>query len=161
MSRQGARENERGFTLIEVIATIIIMGIVFAIASSTWFTVAESRRVDSATNQVVADLRLVHSRATNRLEDWRVNMDADTPNYRFYRKDPATGNFTLVSSSSLPEHTEFLPTMGVSAIVFKPTAAAQITGAGGIKVAADDGSPCQVIEVNSVTSRTKVSTIAC
>ena len=39
MSRQGALEDERGFTLIEVMLTIVIMGIVFAIASSTWFGV--------------------------------------------------------------------------------------------------------------------------
>ena len=32
MSRQGALEDERGFTLVEVMATIIMMGIVFAIA---------------------------------------------------------------------------------------------------------------------------------
>ena len=72
MSRQGAWEDERGFTLIEVIVTIIIMGIVFAIASSIWFGVVESRRVDSATNQLAADLRLAHTRATNRLEDWQA-----------------------------------------------------------------------------------------
>jgi prepilin-type N-terminal cleavage/methylation domain-containing protein len=162
LSRQGAWNDERGFTLFEVMATIVVMGIVFAIASSTWFGVVESRRVDSATNQVVADLRLAHSRATNRLEDWRVEMDANTRNYRTYRKDPLTGNFTLVSSNSLPERTEFLPTMSVpTAIVFDSAGGAQITGAGGIKTAADDGSPCRVIEVNSVTSRTKVSTSAC
>ena len=40
----------------------------------------------------------------------------------------------------MPERTEFLPTMGVSAIVFKRAGEAQITGAGGIKSAADDGS---------------------
>src|SRR5215204_5205149 len=101
MSRQGAWEDERGFTLLEVLITIVIMGIVLAIATSSWFKVIESRRVDSATNQVVADLRLVHSKATNRLEDWRVVMDANTRNYRIYRKDPLTGNFTLVSSDSL------------------------------------------------------------
>jgi len=45
------------------------MGIVFAIASSSWFRAIESRKVDSATNQVAADLRLAHSQATNRLAD--------------------------------------------------------------------------------------------
>jgi prepilin-type N-terminal cleavage/methylation domain-containing protein len=161
VSRQEALEDERGFTLAEVMITIIIMGIVFAIASSTWFGVVEGRRVDSATNQVVADLRLSHSKATNRLEDWRVEMDADTGNYRTYRIDPVTGTPTLFSSSSLPEHTEFLPTMSVSAIVFKPAGGAQFTGAGNVRVAADDGSPCNEIEVNSVTSRVEVSTNAC
>src|SRR5215203_955981 len=78
MSRQVALEDERGFTLVEVMITIIIMGIVFAIASSTWFKVAESRRVDSATNQVVADLRLAHTQATNHLTDSNFVVPADT-----------------------------------------------------------------------------------
>src|SRR5215204_3879490 len=77
MSPQGAWEDERGFTLIEVLVTIILMGIVFAIASSTWFKVVESRRVDSATNQVVADLRLAHTQATNHLTDSSFVVPAD------------------------------------------------------------------------------------
>ena len=70
--RRGLWQHEHGFTLAEVMITIVIMGIVFAIASSTWFGVVESRRVDSATNEMVAELRLAHTRATNRLEDWRI-----------------------------------------------------------------------------------------
>ena len=52
--------------------TIALMGIVFAVASSTWFGVVESRRVDSGTNQVAADLRLAHTRASNQLAEYRV-----------------------------------------------------------------------------------------
>jgi prepilin-type N-terminal cleavage/methylation domain-containing protein len=155
MSRQGALEDEGGFTLVEVIVVIIMMGIVFGIASASWFGVAESRRVDSATNQVAADLRLAHSRATNRLDDWRIEMDAGT---RDYRMGPDGGALT---SDSLPERTEFLPAMGVSAIVFDPAGGAQIPGAGNIRVASDDGSPCHEIEVNSVTSRVEVLINAC
>jgi prepilin-type N-terminal cleavage/methylation domain-containing protein len=65
--RRAQLENQGGFTLLEVMTTIIIMGILFAIASSTWFGVVESRRVDWATNQMVSDLRLEHMKATNRL----------------------------------------------------------------------------------------------
>ena len=135
--------------------TIIMMGIVFAIASASWFGVAESRQVDSATNQLAADLRLAHSRATNRLEDWRIEMDADTRDYRMGPDGDA------LSSASLPERTEFLPTSDVSAIVFEPAGGAQITVAGNIKIASDDGSPCHEIEVNSLTSRVEVLINAC
>jgi prepilin-type N-terminal cleavage/methylation domain-containing protein len=152
---QGTWQHEHGFTLVEVIITITIMGIVFAIASSTWLGAAESRRVDSATNQVAADLQLAHARATNRLEDRRVEMDADT---RDYRVGPVGA---ALSPASLPERTEFLPTMGVSAIVFDSKGGAQITGAGNIRVAAEDGSPCHEIEVNSATSRVEVFINAC
>ena len=81
MNRQGAWKDERGFTLIEVMVTIIVMGIVFAIASSTWFGVAESRRVDSATNRLAADLRQAHSRATNRLVPQTVTLTAGSSEY--------------------------------------------------------------------------------
>ena len=67
MCRQGAWREERGFTLVEVLLVIIFVGIVMAIASSLWFGAVESRRVDSATNQLAADLRQAHSKAINRL----------------------------------------------------------------------------------------------
>ena len=149
------RRHRRGFTLIEVLITIILMGLLFAIASSMLFGVVEGRRVDSATNQIAADLRLAHSSATNRLEDWRIEMDADTRDYRMGPDGDA------LSSASLPERTEFLPTSDVSAIVFEPAGGAQITGAGNIKIASDDGSPCHEIEVNSVTSRVEVTGNVC
>ena len=155
VSRQGPWEDERGSTLAEVMVVIIVMGIVFGIASSSWFGVVESRRVDSATNQVAADLRLAHTTATNRLDDWRIEMDADT---RDYRMGP---DGDVLSPLSLPERTEFLPTSGVSDIVFDPAGGAQITGAGNIRIAADDGSPCHEIGINSVTSRVEVSANAC
>jgi len=60
-------ENERGFTLPEVLAIIAIMGILAAIAIPTWQGITEGRRVDSAANQLVADMRLSNATATNRL----------------------------------------------------------------------------------------------
>lgn len=43
------RRDARGFTLGEVMITIIIMGILAGIAIPSFFSVVESRRVDSAT----------------------------------------------------------------------------------------------------------------
>lgn len=70
--RHASQRSERGFTLVEVLTTIVILGILVAIAISVWNNVIESRRVDSAANQLASDLRLAHTRATNQLTDWRV-----------------------------------------------------------------------------------------
>jgi prepilin-type N-terminal cleavage/methylation domain-containing protein len=148
-------QNEQGFTLPEVVMVIALMGIVFAIASSSWFGMVESRRVDSATNQVVSDLRLAHTSATNRLTEWRVELDPNSGNYRI-GSGSSSGFVGTPSSRSLEEGTEFPPTLQVVAVVFRPNGEAQVTGTGNIKVAADDGAPIHEIEVNTVTSRIKV-----
>ncbi len=64
--------DERGFTLQEVLTVIAIVGIVVAIAVIVFLALLERWRVNAATNQLVADLRLAHTSATNQLTDWRV-----------------------------------------------------------------------------------------
>ena len=161
LKHHDSRQSERGFTLQEVLIVIVLMGIVLAIAASSWFGMIESRRVDSAANQMVSELRLAHARATNRLTNWRVQFDPNTGNYRTGScVNPCTA--TLSSPSrSLEEGTEFPPGLGVVAVVFKPDGTAQIIGTGNVRVAAADGSPCREIEVTTVTSRVKVSTNVC
>jgi prepilin-type N-terminal cleavage/methylation domain-containing protein len=68
----GVREDERGFTLQELLTTIAILGILIAIAVIVFLALLERWRVEAAASQFAADLRLAHTRATNQLTDWRV-----------------------------------------------------------------------------------------
>ena len=167
---QGFWQSERGFTLVEVLVTILIMGIVFAIASSTWFGLVENRRVEGATNQMVSELRRAHSSATNRLENWQVDPrppgDTSPSRARNYRIGPCADpcEAPLPDGSpggSLQEGTLFPAGMSGARVVFEPNGDAQITGAGNIQVAADDGAPCHEIEINEATSRVRVIRNAC
>src|SRR5918995_3091484 len=163
--RQRAWQHEHGFTLMEVMITILIMGIIFAIASSTWFGVVESRRVDSATNQMVSELHFAHTTSTNRLEDWKVDLQ---PNSRDYSIGPCPDPDVcaapldpldpLTSEPSLEEGTEVRASGGdvVQRVVFEPNGEAQITGAGCIRIAAEDGLPYHEIEINLLTSKITV-----
>jgi Tfp pilus assembly protein FimT len=67
--------------MLELLLVIIAMGILFAIASSTWFGAIESRRVDSATSQLAADLRQAHSKAINRLQPQTATLTTNSSQY--------------------------------------------------------------------------------
>jgi prepilin-type N-terminal cleavage/methylation domain-containing protein len=157
MSRRGFWEDARGFTLAEVMITIILMVIVFGIASSTWFGVVESRRVDSATNQVVADLRLAHTQATNRLTDSSfVVPSADSTTYQ-------VGPAGDTETRTLPGDDQGTPKTKIVAattIVFKSNGEATTPAGdppGDITVAAIDGDPSHLIQINPVTSRVNIA----
>ncbi|MGI8519597.1 MAG: pilus assembly FimT family protein [Actinomycetota bacterium] len=146
------RGDERGFTLAELMVVIIIMGIVFTTASFTWFGAIESRRVDSATNQVVADLRLAHTQATNHLTDSTFIVTANSSTYTI----ESAGD---TDTRTLPGDDQGTPKTKIVAatmIVFKPDGTAEIDPAGDITVAALDNDPAHTIEVNPVTSRVQV-----
>ena len=72
-----AKEDERGFTLQELLTTIAIVGILIAIAVIVFLALLERWRVDAATKQLVGDLRRAHGSATNELTDWRVVLALD------------------------------------------------------------------------------------
>ena len=184
---------EGGFTLPEVIITIVILGILMGIASTTWFGILESRRVDSATNQVLSDFRLAHTSSTNRLTEYRVayvsggqincagrsatDPDPDArPDYCLLRQ---TGGSYQQTARYLPERTVISGTdLGVDSTIgtllgsattrtvrFNPDGGAESGGglASGaaikVKVASEDGTPCNGLEVNPLTSRVEV--VAC
>jgi prepilin-type N-terminal cleavage/methylation domain-containing protein len=154
--RQRAWQREHGFTLVEVMITIVIMGIVFAIASSTWFGVAESRRVDSATNQVVADLRLTHSQATNRLTD--SSFVVIVPDSSTYQIGPA-GDLETRTLPGDDQGTPRTKILAATTITFHSDGSAEIDPAGDITVTTTDGDPddpFHTVNVNTVTSRVKV-----
>jgi prepilin-type N-terminal cleavage/methylation domain-containing protein len=140
-------QEELGFTLPEALITVVIMGIIFAIATSSWAGLVESRRVDSSTNQIVSDLRLAHIRATDRLTTWRLEVvNASNGTYQI---GPSGGPY---SSRSLGQGTKFT---SVTTVDFTSDGGATITGPG-ITIAAADGAPSHAIQVNTVTSRVKV-----
>jgi len=113
--------------------------------------------VDSATNQVVADLRLAHTQATNHLTDSTfVVPSVDSSTYE-------VGPPGDVETMTLPGDDQGTPKTKIVAatnIVFKSDGRAITPPAGDppgdITVAATDGEPTHTIEINPVTSRVKV-----
>ena len=154
----GLVKNERGFTLPEVMITIVFIGIVMAIASSTWFGVVESRRVDSAANQLAADLRLAHIRATNRLENWQVVLTHNSSSYQF-GSAAALQNRTYCGAegcgSSDPRVN--ISGGGTATITFRSNGSASVAPSGSTTFTVTvDGNPSRNVELTPATSRIKI-----
>lgn len=147
----GLWKDERGFTLGEVLITIVIMGIVFAIASSTWQGTVESRRVDSATAQVASDLRLAHTRATNQLKNHQIVVPS--ANSSTYQIGPSGGT---LATRTLPDG---IVIAAATTITFKPSGADEVTSGAGSPItvrSSTNVSNDHTIEFNTETSRIRV-----
>jgi type IV fimbrial biogenesis protein FimT len=182
ISKRALWRDQRGFTLAEVMITVIIIGIVMAIASSTYSRVVQGRQVDSATNQLVADMRLAHTQSTNRLTEFRlvyrqggtVTCNGGTFDYCLLEQ---TGTSTyeqtgrdlpqgarILSSTLLDDGT--LPAgftgSGMKSLKFTSSGGASSPGGTSgtttrITISPDGATePSHVIDVNTVTSRVQV-----
>jgi Tfp pilus assembly protein FimT len=120
---------------------------------SFWWNVVESRRVDSATSQFVADMRLAHTKATTQLATWRVVLNPDMgdenagADYSLVKLDSA-GNPVAGSevSHTLPDNAllnspTLLPLGGTRAVQFAPDGSASVVGTLNLSATATDGCP--------------------
>ena len=151
MSEQVAREGERGVTMLELMIVITVMGVLFAIASSTWFGAVESRRVDSATSQLAADLRQAHSKAINRLQPQTVETFTGSSQYTM------TGVANPVDLDEDSAANVVVVNPGVT-VAFCPNGSAEIPPATPVCSAAPSG-PATTITVRSATDASKNHTI--
>ncbi len=142
---------EEGFTLVEVLVTIMIMGIIAAIAIPSWWSVVEGRAVDSATNQLVSDLRLAHTQASNQLTPYRMVFTNGSSSYQI-------GPVGFLETRTLPNDVKINTTLTTvefssSGSVTGPTGAAQEIVVSKTNPATD---PKHGIAINPVTARVKV-----
>ncbi|KJH72238.1 pilus assembly FimT family protein [Aliterella atlantica] len=66
--------SDKGFTLIEVIVTIIIVGILSAIVAPSWLNFVEVRRLNIAQDQIYRSVREAQSQAKKEKLPWRISI---------------------------------------------------------------------------------------
>lgn len=135
----------------ELLVIIVIMGILAAIAIPSWQRVVEGRQVDSASNQLASDLRLAHTKASNRLTSYQVKFTNGSSNYQF---GPVGSLTTRTLSDNVKVNTS------LTTIEFKPDGS--VTGPTGaaneieVSKTSPAAAPKRGISINPATARIKV-----
>ncbi len=91
----------RGFTLLELLATLAVLGIVVAAAALAWPDVDAALRLDAATHQLAADLHDARVLAIASAAKARLVFVRGSGSYRLEQANDA-GTFHLAATRALP-----------------------------------------------------------
>jgi type II secretory pathway pseudopilin PulG len=137
--------------LPEVLATIVVLGLLIGIAVPSWQRVVDGRQVDSATNQLVSDLRLAHTQASNRLTPYQVVFTGGSSSYQI-------GPAGSLKTRTLPDGVKV--NTALTTIEFSPSGSVSGPAGTANEIVVSKTSPASApqhgISVNPATSRVKV-----
>ncbi len=168
--------DERGFTLQEVLTTVAIVGILVAIAVIVLLALLERWRVNAAIEQLAADMRLAHARATNQLTDWRLILTTGSRDYSLVKLQAPYKDGSEFVPAAVETVERSLPR---GTMLFSSTASSDATDPGGgarffvefnsdgtiyvvrgpngsVVVSSDDTDPRRKLTYFSATSRIRV-----
>jgi prepilin-type N-terminal cleavage/methylation domain-containing protein len=80
-----------GLTLIEILVTIAVLGILFGIAVPTWTILIPAYQLNSATRQVATELQLARNRAMAQYRRYRLIFSSPTT-YRIEKETAPQAN---------------------------------------------------------------------
>ncbi len=108
----------RGFTLVEILVTVALIGIISAIAIPDWGTLLPTFRLNGATRQVQSELHRIKMKAVNENVNFQFVYSDKANSYQVQRDG------TLVETKVLPEGIEL---RGALTLVFTPRGTPNIT----------------------------------
>jgi prepilin-type N-terminal cleavage/methylation domain-containing protein len=105
LHRQRHIYQDHGFTVLEVLIVVFMIGILSAIVAPSWLAFVNRQRLNKASDAVVSVIRQTQAEAKNKKLNYsvsfRVNSTSNVPEYIIYQgTPPATITTTTVPSSS-------------------------------------------------------------
>jgi prepilin-type N-terminal cleavage/methylation domain-containing protein len=113
MNYQRSNSSSRGFTLLELLIILIIVGVLSAIAIPSWIAFWHRQQLNTANNQVYQAMRQAQSQARQQKETWQASFKEEngvvkwavhqasvTPTTNYWQNFPDT--ILIDSESNLP-----------------------------------------------------------
>ncbi len=134
------RYSQKGFTLIELMTTVVIIGIIAAMAVPRFSKAYERMEFKSANRDLLSTLRLARSLSISNKDIYGVNFDPTSKIVSLFKKDSASTslntfetNDSLVQVDSLSKTFSTITTdLTGNTISFRPNGSAIFSGGGNI-----------------------------
>lgn len=160
------RANIKGFTLIELMTTVVIIGVVASMAVPRFTKAYERMEFKSANSELKSTLRLARSMAISNKEVFGVNFNQDTRMVSLFKKDTASVLLsTFESADSVVRVDTLLNTFSTittdmtdNTISFRPNGSAVFTGGGNIVCMVYSDNIVGISQFNILASTGRVKT---
>src|SRR6476620_5645927 len=90
-NKTASRKSDGGFTLLEVLVTVLVLGILSSIAAPSWLAFINRQRVRTVNDRVLQSLRTAQSEAKRTKRDVTIEFNTKTSTPPV---DPPTVTFT-------------------------------------------------------------------
>jgi len=147
--------SQRGFTLIELMVTITIGGILLSIAVGAWGQLRERTRVESAKENIVSALQMMRLRALSTGVNQVVTFDWTNDTVSYTTNATMTSAFAPVDIQGFKCTGSVLKPAGTDTYTFKPRGSVGFSdpAAQNIRVMKTGVNKMFTIKVNDVTGR--------
>lgn len=131
--------NSKGFTLIEIMITTVLIGIVAAMAAPYLDTAFQNQRFKSGNREVISTLRKARSQAIATKEPVGIYVDEENMGFVIFIDRANLGDMTFENGDSVvvrdtlsSDFTHFYTDVENSVILFRPNGSAAFDGGGNI-----------------------------
>lgn len=154
------RSDDSGFTLLEVMTTCLLLGVLVAIAVGPWRSFMGARAQRDGARELVSMLRHAQISSTSEVATYRVDLTATTA--KEYRITPSSGTAVLKNTLTISEPTvsyqaaSFADSAGVlgAQVFFYPKGAAS---PGTVEVRRANHSKVYTVVVEGLTARVSIN----
>jgi prepilin-type N-terminal cleavage/methylation domain-containing protein len=155
--------SKLGVTLIELLITVVIIGIVSSMAMPRFQSAWERIRVRSVNRDIVSTLRLARSMAITDKAPYGVYIDSDLRTITLFKDLVDAGvvlfepGDSVVRVDTLPPEFTYLSTdMDNNVLVFRPNGSADFVGGGNIVAMANTETLTSIFQHNILASTGRV-----